>query len=366
VQLHWIELQAFRSHRESRLTLDGGPALILGENGSGKSNLVEAIVLLSLGRSFRGARDSEMACRGTDGYEVRAGVKERSGVVSEMAVRGGRRAGREVRVNGAPLLRLTDLLGRFPTVHFSVDDVTVLNAGPASRRRFLDVALCQLEPAYVGALREYGAALRARNRLVTAPRPAPEAEEFAAWEEILARTGLMLDRRRAALAAELTRALTELGGAVDSGLRPRLDYEVPDAESGPAAGIDARRERLARTRARDRRLGWTGEGPHRARPECRIGGDDLVNGVSRGFARIYSILLRIALARVFEERRGEPPVLLLDDPESELDGRWIGPLLRLVPEEGQAIVTGCREPADLPRRFRRVPIETLAASGAAA
>jgi recombinational DNA repair ATPase RecF len=82
--------------------------------------------------------------------------------------------------------------------------------------------------------------------------------------------------------------------------------------------------------------------------------------------RIYAILLRIALARVFEERRGEPPVLLLDDPESELDERRIGRLLRLAPEGGQAIVTACREPADLPHRFRRIPIESLSASGAAA
>lgn len=365
MQLHWIELQAFRSHRESRLALDGGPALILGENGSGKSNLVEAVVLLSLGRSFRGARDSDMASRGADGYEVRAGVRNRAGAFFEVAVRGGGRTGREVRVNGEPLHRLTDLLGRFPTVHFSVDDVTVLNAGPASRRRFLDVALCQLEPAYVGALREYGAALRARNRLLTTA-PAPEDAEMEVWEEILARTGLELDRRRTALAEELTRALELLGATVDGRLRPRLGYAAPDAESGPGTGIEARRERLARSRARDRRIGWTGEGPHRARPECRIGGDDLVDGVSRGFARIYSILTRIALARVFEERRGEAPVLLLDDPESELDGRWIGRLLALVPEEGQAVMTGCREPAELPHRFRRIPIETLAASGAAA
>jgi DNA replication and repair protein RecF len=366
VRLHWIELREFRSHRESRLALDGETALVLGENGSGKSNLVEAIVLLSLGRSFRGARDAEMTCRGTDGYELRAGVQGRSGAASEIAVRGGRRAGREVAVNGEPLDRLTDLLGRFPTVYFSVDDVTVLNAGPASRRRFLDVALCQLEPAYVGALREYTAALRARNRLLVTRAGATDDPEIEVWEQILARAGLDLDRRRAALAAELTGMLGALGMEVDPRLDPRLGYAAPDADGDPRAGVEARRERLARSRGRDRRIGWTSEGPHRARPECRIGGEDLLEGASRGFARIYSILLRIALARVFEERRGEPPVLLLDDPESELDGRWIGRLLGLVPEKSQAIMTGCREPADLPQRFRRVPIETLAASGAAA
>jgi len=344
---------------------EGEPALVLGENGSGKSNLIEAIVLLSLGRSFRGARDAELACRGADGYELRAGVRGRSGAESEIVLRGGRE-GRDVRVNGEPLDRLTDLLGRFPTVHFSVDDVTALNAGPASRRRFLDVALCQLEPAYVGALREYATALRARNRLLAGGTGAEGDPEIEPWEQILARTGLELDTRRAALALELTRALGALGAEVDPGLDPRFEYAAPDAAGGSGATVEVRRERLAWARARDRRIGWTGEGPHRARPGCRIGGEDLLEGVSRGFVRIYAILLRIALARVFEERRGEPPVLLLDDPESELDERRIGRLLRLAPEGGQAIVTACREPADLPHRFRRIPIESLSASGAAA
>jgi DNA replication and repair protein RecF len=366
VRLHWIELREFRSHRESRLALDGAPAFILGENGSGKSNLVEAIVLLSLGRSFRGARDAEMAFRGAQGYELRAAVEDRAGTPTEISARGSGGAGREITLNGAPLGRLTDLLGRFPTVHFSVDDVTVLNAGAASRRRFLDVALCQMEPAYVGALREYGAALRARNRLLAARQGAETDPEMDAWEEILARSGLELDRRRAALAAEVTRTLARLGAELGPGLEPELGYPAPDAPSGLGGTVDARRERLARARRRDLRIGWTGDGPHRARPACRIAGEELLDGASRGYARIYSILLRLALARVFEERRGEAPVILLDDPESELDARWMGPLLRLLPAGSQAVMTGCGAPSDLPASFRRIPIETMAAAGAAA
>jgi len=366
VRLHWIELREFRSHRESRLALDGAPAFILGENGSGKSNLIEAIVLLSLGRSFRGARDAEMAFRGAGGYELHARVEDRAGAATEIGACGSGRGGREITLNGAPLGRLTDLLGRFPTVHFSVDDVTTLNAGAAARRRFLDVALCQLEPAYVGALREYGAALRARNRLLAAREETGDDPEMDVWEEILARSGLDLDRRRAALAQEVTRALGELGADVDARLEPELAYPEPGAVGGLGETVEARRGGLERARRRDRRIGWTGDGPHRARPACRIGGEELLDGASRGYARMYSILLRLALSRVFEERQGEPPVILLDDPESELDGRWMGPLLRLLPAGSQAVMTGCRAPADLPAPFRCIPIETMAAAGAAA
>jgi DNA replication and repair protein RecF len=347
------------------MELHGEPALVLGDNASGKTNLIEAVVLLSIGRSFRAARDAELLRRGAGGYELRATVGSRFGGAMQIEARGAARGGREILVNGQPLERLTDLLGQFPTIHFSVDDVTVLNSGPAARRRFLDVALCQLEPAYVGALREYAAALRQRNRLLVTRGPA-EDPELDAWEEILARSGLELDRRRAGLVAELARLLDGLGAEVDAELRPRFRYPDVEGRDGSGGSVPARMERLHADRARDRRIGWTGEGPHRARPECRIAGEELAGGASRGYTRLFSILLRLALARVFEERRGEPPVVLLDDPESELDGRWIGRLLRLVPESSQVIVTACRELTDLPARFRRIPIESLAAVGAAA
>ncbi len=365
MRLHWLELRDFRSHRESRIDLSGESALVLGENGSGKTNLIEAIVLLSIGRSFRGARDRDMTRRGAAAFQVRAAVADGAGAGAGLEVRGSTRGGREVSLNGEPLARLTDLLGRFPTVHFSVEDVTALGGAPAARRRFLDVALCQLEPAYVGALRDYVAALRQRNRLLVTRADAAAGGEFEAWEEILARTGLELDIRRADLAEALTRQLRALGGEVDPALEPAMRYTAPGEEDGPGATVEARMERLRAGRARDGRMGWTADGPHRARPECRIAGEDLSEGASRGYARLYSILLRLGLARVFEERRGEPPVVLLDDPESELDGRWIGRLLRLLPESGQAVVTACRGLTDLPGRFRRFEIESLAAAGAA-
>src|SRR6185436_19040349 len=102
---------------------------------------------------------------------------------------------------------------------------------------------------------------------------------------------------------------------------------------------------------RDARLGWTADGPHRARLVCTIGGMELAEGASRGYSRLYSILLRLALARSLEERLDEAPVVLLDDPESELDARWIGPILALLPESSQLIVTACRALSNAPARM---------------
>jgi recombinational DNA repair ATPase RecF len=90
----------------------------------------------------------------------------------------------------------------------------------------------------------------------------------------------------------------------------------------------------------------------------------LVDGASRGMSRLYSILLRLALARVLDARLEEPPVVFLDDPESELDPRWIGRLLELVPETSQAVVTACRPLSEMPTRYRVVEIESLATARA--
>lgn len=362
MRLQTLELRDFRNHREARTVVGDGSAIILGPNGSGKTNWIEAAVLLSLGRSFRGARDRELIRSGADAFEVRAVVIGRGGVRRELFARGSREGAREVRVDGEALPRLTDLLGRFPTVHFSVDDVSVFGGGVPERRRFLDVALCQLEPAYVGSLRDYTAALKQRNRLLAIQgRMGADGAELGVWEAILARAGVELDRRREGLAQDLHAGMRALAARIDPELTPVLEYA--SAGSGP---MEERAARLEAMRVRDARLGWTADGPHRARLICRIGGMELAEGASRGYSRLYSILLRLALARVLEERLDEAPVVLLDDPESELDARWIGPILALIPESSQMIVTACRALTASPERVASLPIESLAACAGAA
>ena len=351
-----LELRDFRNHHAAWAPIDGASTLLLGENGSGKTNWIEAAVLLSIGRSFRGARDRDLARRGASSFEVRGTVANRAGVRCEIEARFTGPGRREVHVDGQALPRLGELLGRFPTVHFSVEDVGAWNGAPAGRRRFLDVALCQLEPAYVGYLRDYTGALRQRNRLLVERGP-EDSDQLAAWEEILARSGAELDRRRGSLVKELDRTLGGLAEQVDPSLQPSLEY--PAGAGSGEDDVAARAAMLAAHRARDRRLGWTADGPHRAAIACRLAGRELTEGASRGMTRLYSILLRLALARGIEGRLEEPPVVLLDDPESELDERWIGPVLGLVPERSQVIVTACRPLTAHPERYRSLAIEDL-------
>ena len=319
-------------------------------------------MLLSIGRSFRGSRDRDLVARGADRFDVRGTVQGRSGIRMEITARGAAQGARDVRVDGAALPRLAELLGRFPTVHFSVEDVAQLNGSPAGRRRVLDVALCQLESAYVGYLRDYQGAVRQRNRLLAEERGGRDhGTELSVWEEILARSGVELDLRRGNLTRHVDRVLRELAGSLPLGVEPEIAYPAGEKAEPGREAVQRRAERLEAARPRDRHLGWTTEGPHRASVHCRMAGRDLTEGASRGMARLYSILLRLALARVLEERLSEPPVLFLDDPESELDPRWIGPLLGLVPESTQTVVTACRPLSDAPARFRHLKMDDLKA-----
>ena len=360
MRLLHLELRDFRNHHAARTPLDGESALLLGENGSGKTNWIEAAVLLSIGRSFRGSRDRDLVRRGAERFDVRGSVQDHSGIRAEITARGSAQGSRDVRVDGGALPRLAELLGRFPTVHFSVEDVAQLNGSPAGRRRFLDVALCQLEPAYVGYLRDYQGAVRQRNRLLAEERGGRDhGTELSVWEEILARSGVELDVRRGHLTRQVDGVVRELAGALGLGVEPEIGYPAGEIGSAGPEAVERRAERLEAARPRDRHLGWTSEGPHRATVLCRMAGRDLTDGASRGMARLYSILLRIALGRVVEERLNEAPVLFLDDPESELDPRWIGPLLRLVPESTQTVVTACRPLSDAPARFRHLNMDGL-------
>ena len=147
-------------------------------------------------------------------------------------------------------------------------------------------------------------------------------------------------------------------------MKPAFGYGL-DSDGVPADAA-ARVAKLEACRPRDRQLGWTTSGPHRTRVACGIQGRELNDGASRGYARLYSILLRLALAGVLDARLQESPVVLLDDPESELDPRWIGKLLALLPEGSQAVVTACRPLTSAPSEFRAMTIESLAMEGTAA
>lgn len=330
--------------------------VLVGDNGQGKTNLLEAVYYLELLRAVRGARDQDVVRFGESGFHVHANVE--SDRASEIAI-GFERAGKRkrVRIDGVVIDRLSDALGALPAVMFSPTDVELVTGAPAARRRYLDIVLALTSRRYLHALQRYRAALARRNaELRAATRAgasrAPDAR-ISVWEEPLAEHGAVLLAERIAWVSRMADVFARDCDAIGELARVQLRYVSPlaDRDDLRAALADA----LEQKRSLDIKRGLTHAGPHRDDLAIEIESADGIARELRAFGsagqqRTAAIALRLLESETFRERRGRSPVLLLDDPFAELDERRaarIVSLLKAERAEGQTILAVPRE-SDIP------------------
>ncbi|MBA3889744.1 MAG: DNA replication and repair protein RecF [Gemmatimonadaceae bacterium] len=357
--LRTLATRDFRNFARLDLAIPDDGMVIVGENGHGKTNLLEAIHYLELFRSARGARDADLVRFGADGFHIAATV-ETDDVhdVSVGFVRNGKR--KRVRLDGGEQERLSDAIGALPSVMLSPTDIELVAGTPAVRRRYLDVVLALTSRAYLRALQRYRGALTRRNAaLRDSLRGARDDRAVAVWEEPLAEHGAVLWTHRIEWAAEYAMRFSQRCAAIGEGAPVSMRYEVPLADSPDLRS--ALLQALAAKRPLDFRRGLTHSGPHRDDLVLAIDGRDMRTFGSAGQQRTAAIALRIVEAETLRERRGRTPMFLLDDPFAELDVRRSSRIVRLLAEAGigQTILAVPREadiPAELPRleRFRVV------------
>ena len=291
----------------------------MGPNGSGKTNVLEAIALLGLGRSCRGVRMTHLGHWGSSFFRVRGEGKSDHG--HETSV--------EVVFESQPLrmayflrdgqVPLGKFLGRFPVALFLPDDLHLFRGIPQLRRRFLDRILTQVCPWYLPQLLQYRRVLNQRNGLLKHV-PFPSAAEFLPWEQRLASLGSAITLARLefleTLQMTLLRELTSMGllwsDALFHYMRATVSRDVATLEQEYLSLLQA-------SRVRDALLRSTTIGPHREDWRISVQGRDLVTFVSRGEQRLVFLALLLLAAAYLELRRSEKPVILLDDIFSELD-----------------------------------------------
>ena len=344
-----LSLKDYRNFERLSLELPPAGLAIVGENGQGKTNLLEAIYYLNLLRSARGARDVDVVRFDASGFFIEAQVRvPEPRTLSIGFERAGRR--KKVRRDGAVVDRMSDALGALPAVMFSPSDVELVSGAPGARRRYLDIMLALTSRGYLHALQQYRAALERRNAaLRTAAKHARESTAgIAVWEQPLAEHGATLIRTRRAWVARVQSRFAERCAAIGERLPMDLRYVTgvnANAESLELALGDA----LAARRAADLRMGVTLVGPHRDDLAMLLAGRELRAFGSAGQQRTAAIALRTLEAESVREARGASPVFLLDDPFAELDARRATRVLELLREIGfgQTILTVPRE-ADIP------------------
>jgi len=308
-----LEIRDFRNIAGLDLPIPDGGIVVVGDNGQGKTNLLEAIAYLALLRSMRGARDRDLVRFGAGAFHVGARVK---GVAAARVGVGAARSGaKRATLDGVAAARLGDALGAVPSVCVSPSDAALVAGGPGERRRLLDIVLALTDPGYFHALRHYRAALVRRNAALRSRRQARAAA--SAWDAALAEHGAVIVRARHAWAATHAARFAQLTGMMGEAEPMALAYASAfGAHTDVAVEIA---EALGAGRAQDEQRGATQHGPHRDDLALTLAGRPLRLSGSAGQHRTAAIALRLLEAETLRDRRHVQPVLLLDDPFAELD-----------------------------------------------
>jgi DNA replication and repair protein RecF len=357
-----LRLRHFRNFRELELAFPADGVAIIGDNGAGKTNLLESLYYLEIFRSFRGAPDEQLVRFGEETFFVRGRVEGSGGEsVREVSAAFERRTRRKrVAIGGAEPERLGDALGSVGAVIFSPSDLVLVAGSPAERRRFLDIVLSLNRPGYLNALQRYRQVLKHRNAML---RDGAPAAHLAPWDEGLVQWGGRIMAWRAEWVALSGDGFARRYHTISGGQPARLAYapSVPAGEvPSPREGSEAFRVALARVAGRERERRVTLAGPHRddlALLVEREGGErELRDFGSGGQQRTAAIALRMLEAQTVREARGREPVVLLDDVFAELDPGRSRRILELLDaeERGQVILTAPKE-SDLELRQGALP-----------
>lgn len=334
----------FRNYAQADIVPSAGVTVLHGANAQGKTNLIEAVHLCCLGRSHRTARDMELIRFSELSAQVAVEVGRRDGVqdVSVSLYRQEKRK-KIIRVNHTPVQRIGELMGHVNAVLFSPEDLRLVKDGPDMRRRFLDMEISQLYPAYFFSLQQYLRTLAQRNELLRKMEGGKRTsllDTLDAWDALLADHGARVAWRRRVYLERLGEAASQTHGQISGGEEAlRLSYlsRVEDRETYAALLRAARQE--------DIRRGTTGVGPHRDDFRIEINGREARVYGSQGQQRTAALSIKLAEISVMRDETGESPVLLLDDVMSELDMARRKMLLSHM-ENTQTLVT-CTHLSDL-------------------
>ncbi len=307
-----IGVSNYRNIKFARLDLDAPRVFLLGKNGQGKTNLLEAVGYLTSLRSFRTRENETLIAHGCATSEMVYELnQEQDGEAQARILL--KKKGKEVSLDGETVKRASEFVGRFPTVMLSSEDLSLVRGSPSVRRRFLDTFLCGIDRSYYVALQRYQKSLAERNALL---KQNADPTVLSSFESQLAEPALEIVTKRREVSGELGKVAScyyeTLSGAVEGmaiDYRPNLDlHDRVDFQ-----------EALERNRKRDSILQSTSRGPHRDDFDLSLDSRPAASFASDGQQRCIALALAFACLNFWQQRFGVAPILLVDDVLGELD-----------------------------------------------
>ena len=361
MRLETLNIRNFRNYAELSLEFAPGVNLIVGDNAQGKTNLLEAIAYLGSGRSFRAQKTAEMIRFNADFAEIEGDVfsQERQQKLRYVLFSGARQ--RQIWRNGAKKKTAGELSGVLPSVLFCPEDLMVLKAGAAARRRLGDNALCDLRPNYDAALTQYNRILEQKNRILKDRFENPALLEILPeYNARLCQVGALLISYRARFFDSLGKEAAAFhhkfsGGAEDFSLQYRTVSTVTDPFAPVATLTEQLQDHLQSHYRAELESGQCLTGPHKDDFDITLSEISLKAYGSQGQTRTAAISLKLAQRELMCRETGEEPLLLLDDVLSELDpGRQDFVLNQIT--DGQVFITCC-EPGRFTKLGKTIEIE---------
>ena len=348
MRIEKIRLKNFRNYEELELHPHGEVNLLFGQNGSGKTNLLEAIHYCALGKSHRVNHDKNTVMAGEEfgacGIEL-----IRKNVKCDIAVKliPDENAKKSIFIDQKKIVRLSDLMGRLQCVIFSPEDLELIREGPSVRRRYIDMLLSQINTSYFIALQQFRKALEQRNSILKTMRVSGKQNEewLQDFEASMCAPARIIIEERKKIIQTLNEYTTEVYASISG--RPGEILQV-DYQSSLKDADDIEKtysEMLLKNRKEDIMYGMTGQGPHRDDIGIRMNGKNMKMFASQGQIRTASLSLKLAQLKLYRDFTGDTPVLLLDDVMSELDMNRRTRLLKEI--EGVQTFITCTDRSDL-------------------
>ncbi len=337
-----LRLCCFRNIEELEFAPPEGTTLFVGDNGQGKTNLLEAMYFLSFGKSFRTAAPRECIRHGARQCRIEGTVR-RGALERDLEVRltpDDKKMflfGKQTGIDG--------FVGNLHLLAFTCDHLDIVRGSPGERRAFLDRAMATIYPGHVGSLARYGRALKQRNRVLSAVRDGKASLDprlLDSWDETLVEEGARILVNRVRYVDQMKKALPRgLFGSEE--LKMHYLSAVPGQDGGETTAADRFRRRLAEARESDRRTGYTSVGPHRDDLRLYVNGKSLADYGSAGQQRSSLLAMYFSQMEIHCGVHGFYPVFLVDDAEAELDQNRLDTFLHYLSGRTQTFLTSARD-----------------------